>query len=229
MHKKFLFTSLTAVLAVAAFAVMPAMASAATREYGTCAKVGVETKPPCLAKYKFEAFAEGTAIPVLNKNVAGTGKFILQNEATPANGIECEKLSGQGILINLGGIGHSESTLIFEKCKGTGALAFCNTGKINGSEKIEGIVSDEVNAAGEDEVTVQGGFNIACEVAPNSFLDLGGVTGGVTGQEDPVAGKGYATVFTKAKGEVFAGEASTQTGTSESPEAFAPKLKTYTN
>ncbi len=228
MSKKFLFTSLTAVLAVVAFAVVPAMASAATREYGTCAsKVLPETKPPCAAKYKFTAFKEGEAIPVLNKNVALTGKFILQNEAEPANGIECEKLSGQGILINLGGVGHSESTLIFEKCKGTGALAFCNAGKINGSEKIEGIVSDEVNAAGEDEVTVQGGFNIACEISPGSFLDLGGVTGGVTGQEVP--GKGYETNFNKAKGEIFAGEPSTQTGTSESPEAFAPKLKTYVN
>jgi len=228
MSKKFVFTSLTAVLAVAAFAVMPAMASAATREYGTCtSKVAPETKPPCAAKEKFTPFAEGTAIPDLTKAVAKTGNFILQNEAEPANGIECEKLSGQGILINLGGVGHSESTLIFEKCKGTGALAFCNAGKINGSEKIEGIVSDEVNPAGEDEVTVQGGFNIACELAPNSFVDLGGVTGHVTGQEVP--GLGYETHFNKAKGEVFLSENSTQTGTSESPEAFAPKAKTYIN
>src|SRR5271170_1906858 len=86
MHKKFLFTSLTAVLAVAAFAVMPAMASAATREYGTCAKAAPETKPPCGAKYKFTPFAEGTAIPVLTKNVTGTGEFIFQFESTPANG-----------------------------------------------------------------------------------------------------------------------------------------------
>jgi len=227
MHKKFLFTSLTAVLAVAAFAVMPAMASAATREYGTCAKAAPETKPPCGAKYKFTPFAEGTAIPVLTKNVTGTGEFIFQFESTPANGWECEKLSGQGILINLGGIGHSESTLVFEKCKGTGAYAFCNTGKINGSEKIEGLVSDEINAAGEDEVTIRAGFNIACEVSPNSYLDLGGPTGGLTGQEVP--GKGYATNFNKAKGEIFGAEAMTVTGTSESPEAFAPKLKTYIN
>jgi hypothetical protein len=227
MHKKFLFTSLTALLAVAAFAVMPAMASAATREYGTCAKAAPETKPPCAAKDKFTPFAEGSAIPVLTKNVAQTGKFIVQYEKTPGTGFECEKLSGQGILINLGGVGYSESTLIFEKCKGTGALEFCNTGKINGSEKIEGLVSDEVNAAGEDEVTVRAGFNIACEISPGSFLDLGGPTGGAKSQEVP--GKGYATNFNKAKGWIFAGEPWTLTGTIESPEAFEPKLKTYVN
>ncbi len=227
MHKKFLFTSLAALLALAAFAVMPAMASAATREYGTCAKAAPETKPPCAAKYKFTPFKEGEAIPVLTKNVALTGKFIFQNEAEPVNGWECEKLSGQGIIINLGGVGHSESTLIFEKCKGTGAYSFCNRGKINGSEKIEGLVSDEVNAAGEDEVTIRAGFYIACEISPNSFLDLGQPTGGLTGQEVP--GKGYATNFNKAKGEVFGAEPMTVSGDSESPEAFAPKLKTYVN
>jgi hypothetical protein len=225
MTRKFIVMSVAPLLAVAAVVVMPAMASAATREYGTCAKGAPATVPPCAAKDKFTPFKELRAIPVLNKNVALTGKFTLQIEKEPANGIECEKLSGQGILINLGGVGHSESTLVFEKCKGTGALAFCNAGKINGTEKLIGLVSDEVNAAGEDEVTVQGGFTMTCEVGPGASVDLGAMTGGFTGQEVP--GKGYETNFNKAKGEVFAGELGTLTGTMESAEAFAPKARTY--
>jgi len=223
MSKKFFFISVAAVLAAVALAGIPTMASA--NKIGTCvSKVAPETKPPCAAKVKFTPYAEGTPVAVLEKKAGGTtALFELQNEATPANGFTCSALSGQGNLINLGGVGQAvpgqPQALVFEKCKGTGALASCT--KPNGTEKLIGEVTNEINSKGETEVTVKSGFVIYC----SGIGDLGGVTGKVVGQE--VSGKGYETAYTKAKGLTFAAEPSTQSGISEVVEAFAPKDKVY--
>jgi len=237
MNKKFFSIGVVAMLALVAVFAMTGSASAAS--FGNClkAKAGGEgAGSTCGTSHVFEAYKAGEPLSVTTKKAAATGNFILQNEATPANGIECTLLNGQGITINTAGNGLSVQALVFEKCKGLGALAFCQAPvkavaqKLNGTEKIIGKTTSEAIAANETEVTPEG-FNIACtggaeKAGPQeTTVDLGEVTGKIKGQT--VAAKPYELNFNKAKGEVFAGEASTQTGTSETTESYKPTGKVY--
>jgi len=234
MRKKFFSMSVAAVLAVVAFAAIPSMASA--HEFGNCLKpLATAVPPPCIAKKVFTPFPEGTPVAITNKKAPLTGEFELKNETTPANAIDCTKLSGQGTAINIAGTGHNELNLVFEGCKGVGALAFCQSvvsgvaQKINGTGKIIGEVTTEAISATEVEVTVKSGFNISCTGGvPGATVDLGTTTGKIVGKA-VAAPKNYETVFTEATGLKFIGKNSTQTGTSETVEAFPPHGKLYQN
>jgi hypothetical protein len=229
MRKKFL-VSAAPLLAMAAFAVMPAMASASFPVYGSCtSKVLPQTKPPCPEKFKFTAFTTNVAQPQVISKSALTGLFQLRNEAGTA-GFDCEKQGGQGVVINqevAPGVidGLSETWIVYEKCKGFGGFGVggpFECGKVNETEKIIGVVSDQLNEAGEDEVTIVGGFGVSC---PHLKMYLGGVTGKITGQAVPALP--YETNFNKATGLTFAGEASNITGTSTS--VTLAKVKIYSH
>jgi hypothetical protein len=230
MNKKLFSISVAVVFAVVAFASMSAMASAA--EFGNCNTALAGNHPPCAANKTFTAFPNVTPIAGTTKKAAATGNFELQNEANPANGITCTKLSGQGFFINgVASNGFTEQNLVFEGCTGVGALAFCQTvvsgtaQKINGTGKIAGLITAEAINGTEQEITPHG-FLVTCTSgSPGGTVDLGTVTGAIKGQTVPA--KPYELNFNKAKGEVFAGEASTQTGTSESAEAYKPTGKIY--
>jgi len=233
MSKKF-FSISVAILALAAFAVVPAMASA--HEFGNCNKTGTAgIHPPCTTSGKVFTPLTGGATGTAIVTKGDTGGFKLKNDTTPTNGIECAKEGGQGVTINTGGTGTGAEVATFEKCKGVGALAFCQTvvsgsaQKINGTEKIIGAV--EYFASGANETTVKvvtGSFEVACTGGtPESTVNLGTVTGEITGKA--VSGKPYELAFTEAHGLTFAGEGSNQTGTQENVEAFKPLGKIYEN
>jgi hypothetical protein len=233
MSKKF-FSMSVAILAVAAFAVVPAIASA--HEYGNCNKTGATgVHPPCTASGKVFTPLTGGATGTAIITKGDPGDFFLKNETTPANKIKCEKESGQGVEINSGGTGTGAEVATFEKCKGEGALAFCETPvsgtaqKINGTEKIIGAVEFFASGPGETTVNiVPGSFEVACTGGvPESTVNLGTVTGSITGKA--VALKPYELFFNEAGGLKFAGEGSDQTGTQENEEAFKPGGKIYEN
>jgi hypothetical protein len=238
MQKKLFSIGVVAMFAAVAVFALAGTASAAN--FGNCAKAkagGEGAGSTCGTAHVFEAYAAGEPLSLTTKKASATGNFELQNETTPANGIVCTALSGQGIMENTGGNAVSGTTLVFEKCKGLGALAFCQAPvagtaqKLNGTEKIEGAVSSEAISSTETEVTPTG-FNIACtggaeKAGPlgETTVDLGEVTGKIVGHT--VAAKQNELEFNKAKGEKFAGENSTQTGTSEQAEAYKPTEKIY--
>ncbi|MGO9322414.1 MAG: hypothetical protein ACLQBY_16655 [Solirubrobacteraceae bacterium] len=214
---KKLLISLAPLLAVVAFAVMPAMAQAETRSYGTCATGTPETKPPCKTGEHFTPFAEGVRIPVVSTIVSAN--FVLENEAETA-GITCTTFENAGFVWNTAGdIGHSHLILVFDGCTGSGTLAtVCKAPNIpNGNGIIEGVVTDEVISETEVEVTIESGFNVKC-----GTTELGDVTGKVKGTV--VASKGYELEFVKAKGLLFAGEKSTITGTDATETTSGKKV-----
>ena len=183
---KRLLAMLLPVLAAAAFAVVPAMAQAATKEYGTLS--GVE----------FQPFTAAT-----NVTSTGTTAFVLENEAKTA-GIECSGLTDKGTDENIAGVGHSTDTLTFTGCKGIKGLAVtCAT--VNGTGEITGVVTDEVTKPTKVEIKIKEGFSVVCGGTP-----LGNVTGTASGTQKAETN---SLAFKKAKGLTFAGEASTITGT----------------
>ncbi|MGO9322464.1 MAG: hypothetical protein ACLQBY_16930 [Solirubrobacteraceae bacterium] len=198
MTKK-LMSSVVPLIAVAAFAVMPAMAQAETKSYGTCATGTPETKPPCPTGQKFTAFTENEHIAVYGKKVSTT--FVLENEAKTAD-ITCTTLQAGGLFWNVtGDIGKSHVILNFDGCTGTGLLAGCSINPLTNHE-IEGVVTDEVLTETTVKVTIESGFNVKC-----GTTELGNVTGSVTGTQS-----GSVLKFKEAKGLTFAGEPSTITG-----------------
>jgi hypothetical protein len=186
-------------LAVAAFAIVPAAASAVTT-YGTCAGTG--TSSNCPSGQKFTAFTAVTK--VISYNPAGT-TFKLENEAKTA-GIECGYLSDRGTVENVAGVGKSTLKLVFAECKGSGELAAC---EINPpSNVITGNVTDEVKTATTVEIKItSGGFNVKC-----GATELGDVTGSATGTQ---AARTNRLKFTAASGLAFLGAPATITGEDE--------------
>jgi hypothetical protein len=125
------------ILAVAAFAIAPATASAIT-SYGTCAPGAASAN--CPAGNKFTEFAEFEHVGVFARNVSAT--FVLENVAKTAD-IECSSLEGIGYVRNVTKKGQSIITLAFDGCKGSGLLKECKINSKN-NEEIEGTVDDEV-------------------------------------------------------------------------------------
>jgi hypothetical protein len=201
MSKKLLL-SLAPLLAVAAFAIAPAAASAATT-YGTCAP-GVHSAN-CPVGDKFTAFPAGEKVNVVSFKAPGTGNFILENVTKTAD-IDCSSLVKQGHVENVGGIGKSLLKVAFDECKGSGELAACT---INSpTEAIVGSVSDEVKTATTVEITIVTGFNVKCRVGAEE-IELGNVTGKVTGTQ---ANATNILTFSKAGGLTFLGAGLTITG-----------------
>jgi hypothetical protein len=214
-----LILGLVPLLAVVAFAAMPAMASANTREYGTCETTtkALQEHPPCGENERhFKAFGAGEKIKVISEKAAGTGKFILEASGEV---IECESLNDEGTVENVGGIGKSHFTsLLFDKCKvATGALKGCLL------NNIEGSVEDEVLAGGE-EVAIFNlkGFVVETSSKPAGCPDesLGAVTltegKQLIGKEAP--GSNHL-VFSKAPNLKFLGEEAFLTGTDATTRA----------
>jgi hypothetical protein len=201
------------VLAVVAFAVAPAAASAATT-YGTCT-TGTHSAPECPTGEKFTAFTE-ERVAVVDKKVSTN--FVLENVAGTA-GIECTVFKSAGFDWNAGGFGKSEEILVFEKCVGTGGLATaCPAGVINGNGIIQGTATNEVTNATKVKINITGGFSVKC--GASSF---GSVTGEATGLQ---TAETAVLKFAAATGLTFNGAAATITGEAET-ETVETKKKVF--
>jgi hypothetical protein len=205
---KKLMLGLAPLLAVAAFAVMPAAASALT-SYGTCTAPGPKAAQ-CPGVEKFTPFTEFKHEVVEDKKVSA--KFILENEAENA-GIECTTLTSAGFVWNVLGIGHSHEVLDFDGCKGIKGLAPPRCEQINAktNNEIEGVVTNEVTAAAAVKITVESGFNVKC-LKGGVEEEFGNVTGMATGTQTVETA---VLKFVKAKGLKFLGENAQITGESE--------------
>lgn len=185
MSKKILM-GLAPLLAVAAFAVMPAMASANTTAYGTCETGEPQTSPPCPEGEKnFKAFAAATK--VVDQKALGNGNFILKSAAGV---IECEGLISTGTDKNTAGVGESAETLSFHHCFTIFEGKKCRVSTAgDGASSIVGTVTDKVLAGGlAVEVKVTGGFKIIFSGAPPAGCpptgtEIGTVTGSSTGTQ----------------------------------------------
>jgi hypothetical protein len=207
MSKK-IYAVLLPVLAVVAFAVVPAAASAATKEYGTCA-TGT-TSPQCPSGQAFTAFTEK------REGVNGikvSTEFVLETEKAgvgTGEGIKCTVIDFVGKMWNVGKVGHSHLILVFENCKPFGAEleAVCTaTNPINGNGIIEGVVTDEVTKEGnpaEVTVTTESGFGVVC-----GTHNLNKVEGSAKGTQ---AEKSAVLKFNKATGLTFDTLSATITG-----------------
>jgi hypothetical protein len=215
MIKKLLL-SIAPVLVLASFAVMPAMASANTREYGTC-ETGTHTAGCPTGEKNFKAFTAKTK--VRDKKVVGSANFILENTVSHAK-IECKKVFSAGIDENVGtppnAVGHSTDTLIFEECSTKVGTATCKV-STGGSSVIAGTVSDEVLAGGLGvSITVTSGFEINFQgnepECPPEETEVGTVTGTTSGTQ---AVETNILKFAAATGLKLNGVASTITGSTE--------------
>ncbi len=175
---KTILMSVAPLLAVAAFAIAPAAASAVTT-YGTCAS-GTHSAN-CPAGEKYTAFTAVTK--VRDKKAAGSGNFIL---TTAAGTIECTAVFSAGTDENVGTVGHSKDTLIFEGCTTKFETATCKVAT-GGSKVITGEVTDEVTSETTVKITVTGGFEINFQGneagCPPENTEVGTVTGTATGTQ----------------------------------------------
>lgn len=216
MSKKLLM-SVAPLLAVAAFAVMPALASAQT--YGTCS-TGT-TSSNCPSGQKFTAFTEFIHEEVRDKKV-GTSPFVLENETETA-GIECKSFKSIGYVWNVAGTGMSEESLNFDECKPTKGLAeMCEAVNAKNNHEIQGSITNEVTGAAAVKITISEGFNVKC-LDKGVEVELGNVTGTATGTQ---AAKSAVLKFAKAKGLEFALEKDTITGEAET-ETIVGAKKVY--
>jgi len=213
MSKKILM-SLAPLLAVAAFAISPAAASAF--EYGTCGTVGAHTAN-CPGTEHFTPFAAVTKVVSFSKQ---GNVFILENEAKTAD-IECKGLFNRGTVENVAGVGKSSLKLVFFECTGSGALAACEINPPSGA--ITGNVSDKVLTATTVEVTILNGFNVKC-VEGAITTELGNVTGSVIGTQ---TSKTVPLKFAKTPGLKFLGVNATITGEDELFTEAAKPLGVY--
>jgi hypothetical protein len=195
-------------LAVVAFAIASATASAVT-SYGTCQELAA-TSTNCPAGEKFHEFPEFEHIGVDTREVSKA--FVLENEAKTA-GIECTSLEDIGYFFNIlnaagtAEVGHSNEVLLFDSCKGTGALAACEINPKTNHE-IEGTVTNEVVKENEVKITITSGFNVKCKEGTEE-KEEGGVTGSATGTQTV---KTNVLKFAKATGLTFAMAPATITG-----------------
>jgi hypothetical protein len=199
-------------LAVAAFAIAPAAASAVTT-YGTCA-AGPPHSANCPGTEDFTAFPEFEHVSVLSKKATGSGNFILENEAKTAD-IECSTFSDSGYVRNVVLVGHSVEFLVFDGCKGSGAFEKkCSAINAKNNNEIEGFVSNEVLTETTVKITIESGFNVKCleKEGKKEEEELGNVTGTATGTQTKATN---VLKFAKATGLKFAGEPATITGEDE--------------
>lgn len=195
------------VLAVAAFAISPASALAAT-SYGTCS-TGT-TSANCPAGEKFTEFTEFKHEEVRDKKVSTA--FVLENEAGTL-GIECKSFKSIGYVWNVGKVGFSEESLNYDECVPTKDLAVECSGGVNvkNNHEIQASITNEVTGAEKVKLTISEGFNVKCKTATEE-VELGAMTGSVTGTQTE---KAAVLKFAKAKGLTFAGESMTLTGEDE--------------
>jgi hypothetical protein len=218
MSKKILM-GLAPLLAVTAFAVMPAMASAANEAYGTCEPGAPETHPPCPEGEKtFTAFANGTPVKVLSEKTFGGGNFILKGAAGGV--IECQDLKDSGTDENVLGVGNSKETLLFLRCSTKVSTLTCRVNTVGaGAGVIHTEVTNKVLAGGltvEIKLPVAGVAIVFSGPPPTGCpaagTALGTVTGSITGTQ---ARGSNDLVFNKTKGLLFKGEESELTGNDE--------------
>jgi hypothetical protein len=237
MHKKKMFSvGIVAMFAVVAAFAMAGTASAA--QFGNCLtpkSLGEGAGSTCGTAHVFKAFGLGEYEGVVTKKPALTAVSELETPAF-ASKLVCTGLSGQGIVVN-GAKGISEQVLTFEKCKGEGpALAQCQNEieakkqKLNGTEKDIGSVKAEAISPTEQEISPTG-FNVACteggtKTGGEITKEYGTVTGSITCTTLPPT-KNYELHCAHAGGLIFGGQASFQTGYSETVEAFYPSGKVY--
>jgi hypothetical protein len=216
MTKKILI-GLAPLLAVAAFAVMPAFAQAQTRAYGTCETGEPQEFPPCPeGEKKFTAFT--TTVKVRDEKAIGSGNFILTDTVTGAK-VECETFKSFGTDKNVGGVGMSEDTLIFDHCFTLFEGKKCKVNTAGaGAGVIAGVVTDEVLAGGVTvKIKIKSGFKLVFSGPPPvGCLPTGTVIGTVTGTATGAqAAGGNVLVFAAAPGLLLGTDASTITGSSE--------------
>jgi hypothetical protein len=194
-----LMIGLAPLLALLAFAVVPAMASAQTLEYGICEKGTPETKPPCeKAGEKFVPFAAPTEVTTKGKN------FELESAIGT---VSCKTLKDEGTLENVGGVGHSKEILEFSKCTAVVEGKTCKVANVAGE------VTDQVISETEVRVTVvEPGFPITFTGKPAGCPDgtIGDVTGSTVGKV-----VGNEVEFVKAGGLKFLGAEAFITGSDE--------------
>jgi hypothetical protein len=224
MIKK-LMIGLAPLLVVAAFAVMPAMASAATLEYGTCGTPGTTTSPPCGTGEHFTAFGNATHKVSVTSKKSGTAPFVLVDEVT-GEAITCTTFSDTGKLWNEGGKGHSEDKLVFDDC--TINANGCHVASTETGENIEGSVTNIVlkeNAKKEYEVEIKvvaPGFNIETTGLPAGCpkgVEVGKVTGTAIGEQGLSSS---VLTFTNATGLKLNTDASNITGADETLDGTKP-------
>jgi hypothetical protein len=206
------------VLVLAAFSVMPAMASAANEHYGTCETGGTEEHPPCPAgEKKFTAFKESEKVKVLSEKTFGGGNFILKDEKTKAV-IECEDLKDSGTVENVGGIGKSTETLLFVRCTTAVSTLKCPVNTAGaGSGVIVAHVTNEVLAGGLTvKITLTNNVVIVTSGPPPAGCPAGTAVGTVKGSVTGTQARGSNDlVFKEAKGLKFNEEESELTGNDE--------------
>jgi len=216
---KKILMGLAPLLAVAAFAVMPAMASAANEHYGTCVSGAAEEHPPCPEGEKtFTAFPELTPVFVKTEKAFGTGNFVLTNVKTTAK-IECEGLIDQGELENIEAKGFSYERLVFHHCFTLFETKKCRVSTAGaGSGVIVGIVSDEVLAGGLTvKVNIVRGFNLVFSGPPPAGCPAAGTAvGKVAGTTTGAQARGSNVLkFAATTGLTINGEEATITGSDE--------------
>jgi hypothetical protein len=208
-----LMLSLAPLFAVAAFAVLPSVASAVTT-YGTCGAVG-GASANCPGTEHFTAFVAEQRVPVFAKAVSA--EFTFESTTPAGNGFKCKGLQGGGHHWNTAaGVGKSRNFLAFEECAGFGNRAGCTP---NATGIIEGGVTDEVTGAEKVKVTVESGFRIEC-----GGVLVGSITGSVTGGQII---RTAVLEFAAAIGLTFATEAYDITGKVEFLTSLAPNKKVY--
>jgi hypothetical protein len=227
MSKK-LYAAFVPLLAIAAFMVVPTIAQAETKQYGTCKK-GVPHTANCPTSEGFVEFTDGVAVNVVSK---GATNFVLVDEVTGAT-ITCTTFSDEGTVTNVlvGGVsvGTSKLHLEFDHCTITAAPAFpalvgCSV-KTPGapSDTIKGNVTDEVKTETTVEVAVVNGFELETDGTPApcpSGTKLGTVTGKATGTE---AKGSNDLVFTNATGLFLGTDKANISGSDVTVTAAEPK------
>lgn len=198
-----IYAMLLPVLAVVAFAAVPAVASA-SKVYGACGGAGSSVQCPTGQAFtEFTLFGESVAAKKMSTS------FVLK---AGEESITCTALVGGGAMWNEGSptVGHSHIVLRFGKCTAAGAVlgAACTAAKpINGNETIEGVVTDTVTKEGNPAnvtIKIESGFPVEC-----GGTLIGTVSGTAVGEQ---AEKKSILAFSGASGLSFAGKASTITG-----------------
>jgi hypothetical protein len=210
MAKKLLL-SLAPILAVAAFAIAPAAASAVTT-YGTCAGVGTAANCPG-GNEIFTPFAAATK--VVDKKTTGSGAFVLEVPSTGGK-ITCTTESSIGTDENVGGVGKSTDILFFDNCELNSPACLVNsTGADLGDIVVE--VTDKVETAETVKITLPEGVPIEIpgtqkKTGCETQTSLGEVTGAATGNQKI---KTNILEFTAAPGLALNSVAATITGSTE--------------
>jgi hypothetical protein len=213
---KKILMGLAPLLVVAAFAVMPAMASAANEHYGVCEVGGTHSAECPEGEKAFVAFPELTPFFIKTEKTFNSGPFILK--AAGGGVIECEGLINQGEVENVAGIGISYERLVFHHCFTIFETKKCKVNTAgSGVGVIVGLVTDEVIAGGLGvKITVVRGFAIRFSGVPAGCPAAGTAVGTVTGSATGTQARGSNDlVFSKTKGFKLGAEETEITGNVE--------------